>query len=267
MSVIATFKEANADRRLQLLVEGESILNDGTSPVVFAVALAIAAGGVTGPAAIALLTVKTIAGGILCGALVAGVMVLLGRTTTDTLVDIALSLVAAYGSFLLAEHFHTSGVLATMTAGLLIGNAGHILPMPDRQKAEVAAFWEAVAFLANSFIFILIGVHRGHLGTQFWTTAVVAVLVVTAGRAAAVYPFCALFARSALRVPVAYQHVMFWGGLRGAVALTLCLGLPDSVPLHDEILYVTFALVGFSIIVQGVTMTPLLRKLGLIAGK
>jgi CPA1 family monovalent cation:H+ antiporter len=73
--------------------------------------------------------------------------------------------------------------------------------------------------------------------------------------------------RSSLRVPVAYQHVLCWGGLRGTVALTLCLGLPDSVALHDEILYLTFTLVGFSIIVQGLTMTPLLRNLGLIAGK
>jgi monovalent cation:H+ antiporter, CPA1 family len=265
VSVIAIFKEAHADKRLQLLVESESILNDGTSLVGFAIVLMAVTGGVAGFAEITLLTVKTVAGGILCGAVVAAVILALAGRTEDALVDIALTLVSAYGSFLIAEHFEVSGVLATMTAGLAIGNAGHLLPLPERQKMEVGTFWEAVAFVVNSFIFILIGVHRGHLGYEFWMIAFIATLVVIVSRAVAVYPCCALFVRSRLRVPLAFQHVLFWGGLRGAVALTLSLGLPIDLPHREEIVYVTFAVVSFSIIVQGLTMTTLVRKLGLVA--
>jgi monovalent cation:H+ antiporter, CPA1 family len=265
VSVIAIFKEAHADKRLQLLVESESILNDGTSLVGFAIVLMAVTGGVAGFAEITLLTVKTVGGGIFCGAVVAAVILALAGRTEDALVDIALTLVSAYGSFLIAEHFEVSGVLATMTAGLAIGNAGHLLPLPERQRMEVGTFWEAVAFVVNSFIFILIGVHRGHLGYEFWIIASIATLVVIVSRAVAVYPCCALFGRSRLRVPLAFQHVLFWGGLRGAVALTLSLGLPIDLPHREEIVYVTFAVVSFSIIVQGLTMTTLVRKLGLVA--
>jgi CPA1 family monovalent cation:H+ antiporter len=130
-----------------------------------------------------------------------------------------------------------------MVAGLVIGNASQFLPLPERKRSEVVTFWEALAFLVNSIVFILIGIHRGHLGNLAWYAVAICALVVIAGRAVAVYPCCALYARSRLRLPWAYQHVLVWGGLRGAVALTLALGLPDTLPHADQIRLLTFAVV------------------------
>jgi CPA1 family monovalent cation:H+ antiporter len=97
---------------------------------------------------------------------------------------------------------------------------------------------------------------------NLWLPSVVAILLVALGRAAAIYPICAAFAHTALKVDMRHQHVLFWGGLRGALALALALGLPVGLPLHDEIITVSFAVVAFSIFAQGLTMTPFLRRLG-----
>lgn len=99
-----------------------------------------------------------------------------------------------------------------------------------------------------------------------WVPALVAILLVTLGRAVAIYPVCAIFALSRLKVSRTHQHVLFWGGLRGALALALALGLPPSVPRHDDIVTVSFAVVAFSIFAQGLTMRPLMRRLGELQG-
>jgi CPA1 family monovalent cation:H+ antiporter len=204
-------------------------------------------------------------GGILCGGLVAVGLQLLSGRTTDPLVLIVLSIIAAYGSFLVAEHFPVSGVLATLTAGLMIRNSRNRERLPAESRASVMLFWEAAAFIVNSFAFILIGLHRASLGIAFWHLAPVVLGLGLLGRAVAVYPLCALFAGSSRRVPMPYQHVLFWGGLKGALALTLALGLPPGFPHGEEMLYLTFANVAVSIVLQGLTVLPLLRKLGLTA--
>ena len=265
IAVIATFKAVKVDERLRLLVEAESLLNDGVAAAVFIIALAVAAGGSTDSAGIAQLILTMALGGILCGVLVAVGLQLLSGRTTDPLVLIVLSIIAAYGSFLLAEHFHVSGVLATLTAGLVIRNSRNRERLPAETRANVMLFWEAVAFIVNSFVFILIGLHRASLGFAFWHLAPLVLGLGLLGRAAVVYPLCALLAGSARRVPMPYQHVLFWGGLKGALALTLVLGLPLGFPHGEEMLYLTFANVAVSIVLQGLTVLPLLRKLGLTA--
>ena len=210
--------------------------------------------------------IVTVAGGVLCGGLIAGVMLLLAGRTQDYLVEFSLTTVAAYGSFLLAEHFHFSGVLASLTAGLLVGNLGILGAISSQGRGAVAAYWEYLGFIANSFIFIIIGIHLSqHDFISIRVPAVIAIILVTLGRAFAVYPSCAVFGRSALRVQGKHQGVLFWGGLRGALALALALGLPPEVPHSEAILLVTFAVVAFSIFVQGLTMTPLLRRMGEIS--
>ena len=118
---------------------------------------------------------------------------------------------------------------------------------------------------ANSLVFLLIGVRGAHVNILA-VPVVSAILLVTLGRAAAIYPCCLLFARSGLRVKLRHQHVLFWGGLRGALALALALGLPPEIPLRDHIVTISFAVVAFSVFVQGTTMAPLLRRLGEIPG-
>ena len=263
VSVIATFKEAKAQGRLLVLVEAESLFNDGTAAVAFGVVAALASGQQLTSLAITAMLLKTIAGGILCGAAVAlGALLLTGRTD-DHLVEITFTTVAAYGSFLLADHFGLSGVLATITAGLLMGNFKSFGTISDRGKEAVQAFWEYAAFVANSLVFLLIGIHEARQNfVAIWVPAVIAIALVTLGRAVAIYPCCFLFSRSTLCVTTKHQHILLWGGMRGAVALALALGLPPEVPQREKIVTISFAVVAFSVFAQGLTMASLLRRMG-----
>ena len=263
VSVIATFKEAKVQGRLLVLIEAESLLNDGTAAVAFGVVVALASGQQLTSIEITVMLLKTIGGGILCGGTVAlGALLLAGRTD-DHLVEITFTTVAAYGSFLLADHFGMSGVLATITAGLVMSNFKPLDGISAQGKEAVQAFWEYAAFVANSLVFLLIGMHEAHQNfIAIWLSAGAAIALVTLSRALAIYPCCLLFSRSSLRVTWKHQHVLFWGGLRGALALALALGLPADMPLREEIITISFAVVAFSVFVQGLTMTPLLRRMG-----
>jgi CPA1 family monovalent cation:H+ antiporter len=210
--------------------------------------------------------IKTLAlvvvGAIGCGALVGGVTLLLAGATNDHLVEVTFTLVAAYGSFLLAEHFHLSGVLATLVAGLIIGNVGH-LSISSKSREAVEDFWEYAAFFVNSLIFLLIGIRVALQSFEaFIISSIVAILLVMLSRAVAIYPMCLIFSKSKSRVTYRHQHILFWGGLRGALGLALALGLPPEFPNRQEIIAVSFAVVAFSILVQGLTITPLMRRLG-----
>jgi len=263
VSVIATFKEAKAQGRLLLLVESESLFNDATAAVLFAICLQLVLGRVPTPFGVSAQLVMITGGSLVCGAAVAGAVLLLMGHTDDHLVEITFTTVAAYGSFLLAEHFHLSGVLATLVAGLMLGNIGSLGVISDRGREAVETFWEYAAFVANSLVFLLIGMREARQSfASGWSAIVIAILLVTLARAVAVYPCCAMYARSSLRVSMRHQHVLFWGGLRGALALALALALPADMPQRESIVRVSFAVVAFSIFVQGLTLAPLLRKSG-----
>jgi CPA1 family monovalent cation:H+ antiporter len=260
VSVIATFKEAGMHGRLRLLLESESLLNDGIAAVAFSAMLVFATGAKLTTGAVGLTLAAGIAGGILSGATITWGVLFLAGQTKDHLTEITLTTVAAYGSFLLADRMHFSGVFASLTAGLIVGNAGFLWSISSREA--VTSFWEYAAFVANAFIFILIGVRTGEQHfTGFGTLVPVAVAITMLARAVAIYPCCALFARSTLRVEPRHQHILFWGGLRGALALALALGLPPELPYREEIITTAFVIVAFSIFVQGLTMLPLLRWL------
>ena len=262
VSVIATFKDAGVHGRIRLLVEAESLFNDGTAAVGFTIALVFASGQSIGVLGVTRTLFIIIAGSLVCGAVVAGLVLLLAGATDDHLLEITFTTVAAFGSFLLAEHFHLSGVLAALTAGLIIGNVGH-LTIAAETRAAVEEFWEYVAFVANSLIFLLIGMRLANQNYAFALLPVlIAILIVTVGRAVSIYPLSLLFGRSQLRIKSQHQHVLFWGGLRGALALVLALGLPPEMPDREAIITVAFAVVAFSIFVQGLTIKPLMRRLG-----
>ena len=265
VAVIAAFKEMKADKRLCMLVESESLLNDGVVAVAFAVLVGIAGGASAGLASVVPSFLWTLFGGALIGTIVSGLILLLAGRTNDHLVEITLTTLAAYGSFLIAERFHASGVLASLTAGLIIGNLGSMGAISDAGRPHVLAAWEFFAFLANSFVFLLIGIQLvdvpiGRLG---WETAAIAILLVLAGRAIAVYPLANLFRPTKLKVSFAFQNVLFWGGLRGALALALALTVPLTVPERGPIILSAFVVVAFSIFVQGLTMPWLVERLGL----
>ena len=146
--------------------------------------------------------------------------------------------------------------------GETIGLAG---PITDSAHDALETFWEYAAFVANSLVFILIGfrVAYGDFGSVAWAT-LVAIVCLIAGRALAIYGCCALFRGSPARVAAADQHVLVWGGLRGALALALALGLPSDLPGASVIVTVSLGVVAFSILAQGLTIAPLMRRLGVL---
>jgi monovalent cation:H+ antiporter, CPA1 family len=202
---------------------------------------------------------------VLIGLAVSAAILLIVGRTNDPLVEITLTTIAAYGSFLLAEQFRASGIISALTAGLMVGSFGWTRFVSSEGRERLRSAWEYFAFLANSLVFILIGMNVANqpLRGLGWLAAVAAVLLVLAGRAVSIYPLSALFARSRWRLPARYQHTLFWGGLRGALALALALALPASVAERGQIIVTAFVVVAFSILVQGLTMPWLIKRFDL----
>jgi CPA1 family monovalent cation:H+ antiporter len=275
IAVIALIKESRVTGRLSLLIEAESLFNDGAAAVLFTLILVWAAHEPSiAPDPLAAVTTFLIVagGGLAAGFGVGLIAVMIAGTSEDHLVETALTVVAAFGSFLIAEHFGASGVLASVTAGMTMGNLGVLttkerfgLSITPHGRAFVLEFWEFAAFLANSLVFLLIG---SALATvDFAREGLLSLMLVIAlallGRAVAVYPTALAFLRSRWAIPLNQQHLMWWGGLRGALALALALALPADMPRRDDILISTFAVVAFSVIVQGLTAPLLLKALKL----
>ena len=262
VSVIASFRQMNCEPRVSMVVEAESLLNDGVAAVAFAVLSLMASVSADAGTAIPYF-VWTLGGGMITGIAVSTAILLVVGRTDDPLVEITLTTLAAYGSFLFAEHFHASGVISALCAGLVIGSVGRTGPVSEKGRDRVRWAWEYFAFLANSIVFILIGLNVANqplhrLGSA---AAAIAILLVLAGRALAVYPLSALFARSRWKLEASFQHTLFWGGLRGALALALALAVPPTVVERDAIVLTSFAVVAFSILVQGLTLPWLIKRL------
>ncbi|HKN31530.1 MAG TPA: sodium:proton antiporter [Roseiarcus sp.] len=275
ISVIALLRESGVTGRFRLLIESESLFNDGAAAVLFTLVLVFAAhdvGSGVGPLEAAKIFGETAGGGLVTGIVVGLAAVLVAGTSDDHLVETALTVLAAFGSFVLAERFHGSGVLATVAAGIVMGNLGVLMPKPGFGLALSAhgrtlaiAFWEFAAFLANSLVFLLIGSAMATVdfAREGWQALAIAVGLALAGRAVAVYPICLAFSRSRWAVPLKEQHLLWWGGLRGALALALALSLPAGLPHREDILILAFAVVAFSVLIQGLTAPYALRWLGL----
>ena len=273
VAIIAMFKDNDIKGRLRLLVESESLLNDGAAAVLFVMALAFAESGGAGESLgeIAMTLGRIVFGGVAIGALCGFAAIAASLRTSEHMIEAALTTIAAFGSFLVAEYFHDSGVLATVTAGLIMGNLGVLREdeggyLSLKGREFVIAFWEFAAFIANSVVFLLIGVDVASTPFQsYGAPLLLAVIgIVLVARAVTVYPLSAIFLVSRWKVTLGEQHVLWWGGLRGALALALALSLPDSLPMRDTIVVVTFGVVAFSIVIQGLTMPLLLRALGFL---
>jgi len=264
VSVIAAFREMRCEPRVSMVVESESLLNDGVAAVGFAVLSAIAAGVSASAASVVPQFLSTLGGGVIIGLAVSGVILLIVGRTDDPLVEITLTTIAAYASFLIAEELHASGIISALAAGLVVGNLGWGAALSEEGKTRVHYAWEYFAFLANSLVFILIGLNTASLPLmQLGSAGSIAVLLVLLGRAISVYPLAALFSASRWKLPTSYQHTLFWGGLRGALALALALAVPANVPERTAIIVTAFVVVAFSILVQGLTMPWLIRRLSL----
>jgi CPA1 family monovalent cation:H+ antiporter len=264
VSVIASMKQIGCHGRLRTLLEAESLLNDGTAAAMFVIVLQLVRPGADGLGAGAVLQFAWIAGGsVLCGGIVGGLVIFLAGRTDDHLVEITFTTICAFASFIIAEHLHLSGVISALVAGLLVGNIGCIGTFTNRGREAVVAFWDYAAFVANSLVFLLLGIREAQESfAHVREAAAIAIVAMLLGRALSVYGCSALFSRSGLRIPAGQQHVLVWGGLRGAMALALALSLPADLPGASAVRTVSFAVVAFSVIVQGLTVGPLMRRVG-----
>lgn len=271
VAVIALFKEHHTDKRLETLVEGESLLNDGTSIVIFTIVLAAAmAGGEFSVWQGLVDFLRFSIGGLFIGGIIGYVVARVLYYIDDAVVEMTLTTCLAFGSFLIAEQLHVSGVLAVLIAGLIHGRIG-FKNMSERTRQTVILVWEYLAYVANAFIFLLIGLTSNITDLLSHLPLIMAAVVaVLASRAITIYVLAPIQTHIVPKhpdFPMSWQHVLFWGGQRGAVSLALALSLPHNLPNRDTIVIMTFGVVLFTSLVQATIMPYLLEHLGLRGAK
>ena len=271
VAVIAIFKQLGVPERLTILVEGESLFNDATSLVLATILIGLLTAGefssdvlVSGTGEFLLV----FAGGVIVGwvlALITGNM--LGRIESDPGIEITLTTILAYFSFIIAEHvFHVSGIMAVVAAGMTIGSWGKSKISPST-SAFMEHFWEYLAFVANALIFLMVGLQIDLV--VLWESVDLIALVVVAmliSRAIVIYSVVPLIGRMPGAEPIGmpFQSVMYWGGLRGAIALAIVLALPPFY-YKDTLISLVMGAVLFTLVVQGLSIEKLVKFLGLDA--
>jgi monovalent cation:H+ antiporter, CPA1 family len=286
-AVIATFKRLSSPRRLATLVEAESIFNDGTGIVAFTIAVGLVTGSASSsPVETVTTFVSVVAISAAIGAAAGWAASRILPTVGDHLIEISLSVVLAYGTYLAADALHQSGVIATSMAGIVLGNYGRRLGLSQRTEEALDTVWEFVAFLATAFVFLLVG-----FAISLRSLADVAVpigwavVATVAGRGVIVYGFLGplrLLRRRRSKgryevrrpeisddrgrdegdLPVGWLHVIYWSGLRGAVSTALALSLPADLPNRSMLQGITFGVVLFTLLVQATTAEFVIERWG-----
>ncbi|RMH14928.1 MAG: sodium:proton antiporter [Planctomycetota bacterium] len=272
ISVMSVFKTAGVPEKLKTMVEGESLFNDGTAVALFGVLKAAGIGTLAAattydapPApALDLLAavfafVKVAGLGSLIGILTGLGALFILRRLNDRLLETAVSVALAWGTFILAERFHGSGVIAVVCASLIIGNYGRVLSMSRATRRTLESFWDSVDFIVNSVLFLLIGIElsdpnlggaRQLLDGHVLLTAGLVFAALLAGRAAVVYPVVVIVKP---HWPKGWKHVIWFAGLRGSLSLAMVLGLPEG-EVRRFFAPVVFLVVLASLVLQASSM-------------
>ncbi|GCE10177.1 cation:proton antiporter [Tengunoibacter tsumagoiensis] len=273
IAVLGLFRQLKVDAQLSTIIEGESLFNDGVAGVLYQVVLVFVLASIhhvqLTPFQMigqGLLTLLQQAGGgivvgILCGFLISRFV----KYIDDPLIEITITIVTAYGVYLLADYLHMSGILAVIVAGLILGSYGQMHAMSERTREVVDSFWSVIAFVANALLFLLVGVQLDPL--EFLQSAQLSLYLSIAGLAIA----AVLVARYLLVLILpahlpgmrlrSWRFLIFWSGLRGALSLALVLALPLELPSRAALLFATYAVVFFTLMVQGFSLRFILHRI------
>jgi len=281
VAVLGLLRQLKVDVDLSSIIEGESLFNDGIAGALYQIFLALILASMQGQHITGLepwikgfgMFLLEAGGGILIG-LAGGFLVSrLVRLIDEPLIETTLTIVTAYGIYLLADTLHTSGILAVIFAGLVLGSYGRLIGMSERTREDVDNFWSVVAFIANALLFLLVGAELNP--TRFFLSASSLPLLITASLAVVAVLLSRLIVVLMLPsltqplipqtvwsfVPPTWRFVIFWSGLRGALSLALVLALPLNLPLRDTLIASTYAVVFFTLLVQGFSLRLVLRQL------
>jgi CPA1 family monovalent cation:H+ antiporter len=264
IAVVGLFRSMQASPRLTTLIEGESLLNDGTSIVFLTLILGYVSGMTTTTSAIAAQLTWMVGGGVFVGAAAGFGVSALMTQIDDPMVEITLTVIAAYGPFALAEQMHCSGVLATVVAGIACGGYGQRTAMSPATRMAVQAFWEYASFALNSLVFLMVGFSiplRSLVSS--WPEIAIAYVAALGGRAGVIALVTLLFKRTKERIPAGWPLVLTWGGIRGALSMVLALGLAPDFPNRGLLEVMTLGVVVVSLVVQGLSMRSLLARVGI----
>lgn len=268
ISVISIFKSLGVPKKIVTIIEGESLFNDGIAVVLFQISsvylLTYMEMGWAGAGSGLLLFLKFSLGGILIGVILGYLFSQLIRFYDDYPLEIGFSMLLFFGSFFIAEHFHVSGVIAVVVGGLIFGSYGARIGMSEKTKMNINSFWDVVTLVANSLIFLMIGLEIKYIDfTDKWWLIVFSIIIVLLGRTVALYASL-MFMKD---FPASWKAILNWGGLKGSLSIALALSLPLSFEGRDNVLVLTFSVVVFSLLVQGLTIKPLVLRMGLAQEK
>ena len=281
VAVLGLFRQLKVDVHISTIIEGESLFNDGVAGSLYQTFLAVvllsthaqSTSGVQSWLNGILLFLLEVGGGALTGLACGFLISRLVKLIDDPLIETTITVVTAYGVYLLADALHTSGILALILAGLLLGSYGRRIGMSKQTLEAVDNFWSMIAFLANALLFLLVGVELNPL--RFISSTSALPLLLTAGLVIVAVLLARLVVVLILplitqlpialsswgAVPHSWRVVIFWSGLRGALSLALVLALPLDIPHRDTLVFATYAVVLFTLLVQGFSLRWILRRL------
>lgn len=285
-SILAFYKEMKVPKKLRSIVEGESVFDDGLAIVLFSVILGVILVAYPTAGSMSVSSDDILSGvglflklsflGILLGVVLGYGAYLVMRKIDDKFTEVMITVILAFGIFALAEAVEASGVLAVVVAGLILGNYGTRVAMAPSTRMTLLNFWSFLAFAVTSFLFILVGMNVSLSGIwdNIWLI-VAGILCLWLARALMIFVIGRVMNRNKTELPGRWQMTMWWGGLRGAIPIAMALSIPTYVvfiadndpgnilfPYRDTIIAVTFGVVLGTLIIQGFTLRPLLRRLG-----
>lgn len=264
IAVLGILKKANVPKKLETKIVGESLFNDGVGVVIFLTIFQIASSGVENTTVTDVLQLfgQEVLGGIALGAVLGWVSYRLLKTIDDYDIEVIITLAAVMGGTVIAHKLHLSAPLAMVTAGLIVGNdTVRSATMSENTEKYVDKFWELLDILLNAILFVLIGMEMLLLVFEgkFVVAGLIAIPVVLACRYISLFLPINIFKKKLDFVPKT-NLIMTWGGLRGGISIALALGLTSDMH-RDLFLVITYVVVVFSIIVQGLTVGSLVKRL------